>query len=138
MPFILTLKDLEDLPEQHTAPGKVIKGYGKNEEACEYELFPDRDGINRVCIKELERIEIQLGENLSDVADVADASGYMIIAGGLRPLPIGSTLDKKAGKFYWSPGPGFYGKYHLVFLIKDSGGQWSKKMIEIDIDSRFD
>jgi len=135
MLFTLTLEDLENLPGKSTAPGKMIKGYGKDEEACEYELFPDRNGINRVSIKELERIVIQLGENLADVADVR---GYMIIDGGLRPLPIGSTLAKKAGKFYWSPGPGFYGKYDLVFLIKDGGGQWSKKMIEINIDSRFD
>ncbi|MCX6580378.1 MAG: Ig-like domain-containing protein [Candidatus Aminicenantes bacterium] len=135
MPFAFTLKDLESLPGQSAAPGKVIKGYGKDDEVCEYELFPDEDGINRVSIKELERIEIQMGENLSDVADVR---GYMIIDGGLRSLPIGSTLDKKAGKFYWSPGPGFYGKYHLVFLIKDNGGQWSKKMIEINIGSKYD
>ena len=135
MPIMLTLRDLDYLPQQTRTPGKVIKGYGKDEDACGYELFPDTDGINRVSIKELERIVIQLGENLADVADVR---GYMIIDGGLRPLPIGSTLAKKAGKFYWSPGPGFYGKYDLVFLIKDGGGQWSKKMIEINIDSRFD
>jgi len=129
MPFAFTLKDLESFPGQSDAPGKVIKGYGKDEETCPYELFPDKDGdgINRVSIKELERIEIQMGENLSDI------QGYMIIDGSLRPLPIGATLAKKAGKFYWSPGPGFYGKYDFVFLIKDSGGQWSKKMIEIDI-----
>jgi hypothetical protein len=69
---------------------------------------------------------------------VADVRGYMIINGDLRPLPIGSTLAKKAGKFYWSPGPGFYGKYDLVFLIKDSDGQWSKKIIEINIGPSSD
>jgi len=36
----------------------------------------------------------------------------------LRILPVGSTLDRQKGIFYWEPGPGFQGKYHLVFLEK--------------------
>ncbi|MCX6579200.1 MAG: hypothetical protein NT166_03365 [Candidatus Aminicenantes bacterium] len=79
-------------------------------------------------IKELERIEMHFGQNFSAVR------GYMITGNQLRRLPIGSTPDKKTGAFYWSPGPGFYGTYDLVFLIKDAGGQWYKEMVEITIE----
>jgi hypothetical protein len=108
-----------------------VKGFEKYGEACETELYADYYGINRVAIKELERIELHFGENLSAVR------GYMIIGNRLKRLPIGSTLDKKAGIFYWSPGPGFYGTYNLVFLIKDNEKQWYKEIVEITIEPRF-
>jgi len=44
-------------------------------------------------------------------------SGYQLVNGERRPLPIGSSL--KRGVFYWQPGPGFLGEYHLVFEQKD-------------------
>ena len=44
-------------------------------------------------------------------------SGYELVNGERRPLPIGSSL--KRGVFYWQPGPGFLGEYHLVFEQKD-------------------
>jgi hypothetical protein len=43
--------------------------------------------------------------------------GYQLVNGEHRPLPIGSSL--KRGVFYWQPGPGFLGEYHLVFERKD-------------------
>ena len=44
-------------------------------------------------------------------------SGYQLVNGEHRPLPIGSSL--KRGVFYWQPGPGFLGQYQLVFEHKD-------------------
>jgi hypothetical protein len=44
-------------------------------------------------------------------------SGHQLVNGEHRPLPIGSSL--KRGVFYWQPGPGFLGEYHLVFEHKD-------------------
>jgi uncharacterized repeat protein (TIGR01451 family) len=44
-------------------------------------------------------------------------SGYQLVNGEHRPLPIGSSLNR--GVFYWQPGPGFLGQYHLVFERKD-------------------
>jgi len=128
-----SIKDFEYLPG-FTPSGqslKITKGFGKISEACESELISGENDIRRVAIKELERIEMHFGQNLSAVR------GYMITGNQLRRLPIGSTLDKKTGAFYWSPGPGFYGTYDLVFLIKDSEGQWYKEMVEITIEPRF-
>jgi len=34
-----------------------------------------------------------------------------------KRLPVGSTLDKENGIFYWMPGPGFKGEYLLHFSI---------------------
>jgi Beta-propeller repeat/Putative binding domain, N-terminal/NHL repeat len=44
-------------------------------------------------------------------------SGYQLVNGEHRPLPIGSSL--KQGVFYWQPGPGFLGDYNLVFERSD-------------------
>jgi len=58
-------------------------------------------------IEELGRVELPLGA----------VSGYQLVNGERRPLPIGSSL--KRGVFYWQPGPGFLGQYHFVFERKD-------------------
>lgn len=47
--------------------------------------------------------------------------GYLVVGDGLRPLPVGSTLAREAGVFYWSPGPGFWGDYALIFLNRRQG-----------------
>jgi hypothetical protein len=44
-------------------------------------------------------------------------SGYELVNGERRPLPIGSSL--KDGVFYWQPGPGFLGEFNLVFERTD-------------------
>jgi uncharacterized repeat protein (TIGR01451 family) len=57
-------------------------------------------------------------EELALVEFPLDAiSGYQLVNGERRPLPIGSSL--KRGVFYWQPGPGFLGQFHLVFQRKD-------------------
>jgi len=44
-------------------------------------------------------------------------SGYQLANGQHRPLPIGSSITR--GVFYWQPGPGFLGDYHLLFERPD-------------------
>jgi len=44
-------------------------------------------------------------------------SGYMRVNGERRPLPAGLSLSD--GVFYWHPGPGFRGRYELVFERPD-------------------
>lgn len=95
------------------------------------ELLPDENGLSRFVIKELERVEIKLGENYPDI------QGYLMNNNELNNLPIGSTLDRNSGTFCWSPGPGFVGRYSLVFILKDSNGLSFKKSIEIEIEPKF-
>ncbi|MCX6581321.1 MAG: leucine-rich repeat domain-containing protein [Candidatus Aminicenantes bacterium] len=109
----------------------IIKGYGEDATAIPQAVYPDENGIIAVVIKELERVEIQLGENNADIR------GYLISSNGLNKLPIGSTLDAKNGTFSWIPGPGFIGNYSLVFILTDANGQSFKKSIEIKIEPKF-
>jgi hypothetical protein len=67
------------------------------------QLEPDDDGVLRVKMQELERVELDLGAN----------SGHLLTNAQGRSLPIGSTL--KNGIFYWQTGLGFLGDYDLVF-----------------------
>jgi hypothetical protein len=54
----------------------------------------------------------------------------------LSPLPIGSTLDKDGGVFYWQPGPGFVGEYRFVFVAKDDQGRSTRKNIVVNIEPK--
>jgi Leucine-rich repeat (LRR) protein len=78
--------------------------------------------------REQERIQLTLAGNESSVE-----AGYLLLGGELRPLPIGSTLDRLANVFYWQPGAGFLGEYPLVFVLKEHGKQIKIKHIPIRI-----
>jgi hypothetical protein len=60
-------------------------------------------GVLEIQIEELERVQLDLGA----------ATGFVLLNGERRPLPIGSTLLD--GVFYWQPGPGFLGPFQLSF-----------------------
>jgi hypothetical protein len=57
----------------------------------------------RIDIEELGRIELPVDAD----------TGYLLVNGERRALPIGSSL--KDGVFYWQLGPGFLGTYNLEF-----------------------
>jgi len=61
----------------------------------------------------------------------------MVVAGELRPLPIGSTLDALSGMFSWMPGPGFLGSYNLVFVVKDAFGMARRIPVRVRISPKF-
>ena len=91
---------------------------------------PDNYGTLHVEIKEVERIEVNLGKGRG-------YRGYLVIGEELRPLPIGSTLDSSKGTFSWLPGPGFVGKYEMVFLKEDGLGITKRIPIEVVIKPKF-
>ena len=64
--------------------------------------------LNSVEIEQLALLELPLNAT----------TGYQLVNVERRPLPIGSSL--KRGVFYWQPGPGFLGEFHLVFERNDS------------------
>lgn len=61
----------------------------------------------------------------------------MVVGNQLRALPIGSTFDTEKGIFYWHPGPGFIGKYRLVFVTRSEIGTFTKRNITIKIVPQF-
>lgn len=62
-----------------------------------------------IAVRSLEPIEVHIG------GDSGSVSGYSLVGGDRRRLPVGSTLDEARGIFFWQPGAGFNGQYELVF-----------------------
>ncbi|MCX6584482.1 MAG: Ig-like domain-containing protein [Candidatus Aminicenantes bacterium] len=87
---------------------------------------PTFDELISVEIQELARVEINL-------SDEGVFEGYSVVGDQLRELPIGSTLDKENGIFYWQSGPGFVGEYRLLFIGRDNNGQQTRKNIVVNI-----
>jgi hypothetical protein len=105
-------------------------------ETHSYLLLDDLSGFKtrtiKRRIKEMERFELNL---LSIPLNSID--GYQIVGQQLRPLPPGSSLDPKSGKWYWSPGFGFFGDYRFVFVIKDVNGNLHNQYLKIKIEPKF-
>jgi hypothetical protein len=136
------MPEIIKIPVDYSGSVNLKKGYKTNIEP--ETIYPDEKGNITIEIKELERIVIHLREVQADV-EVEEKgsknsklySGYHITGDQLTPLPIGSTMDTEKGIFYWSPGPGFIGEYQLVFVEKGPNGVMNKKLINLNIVSKF-
>lgn len=110
-------------------PRKIRRGFAQR---AEPEIIqPDHNGTIRIEMREVERIEIDLGIGKG-------YRGYLIVGDQLRPLPIGSTLDARAGTFSWMPGPGFIGTYDLLFLQTDEFGITRRIPVKVTILPKFE
>ena len=138
---------ISNVPIDYVSPVEVIKGYKRNVNPSM--IYPGINGNITIDIKELERIEIHPVDDLAGIGVKAAGdpsnnskfkiqnskfySGYMVVGNQIRALPIGSTLDRERGVFYWQPGPGFLGRYHLVFIKNEKIEGEKKKQIIINI-----
>ncbi len=97
------------------------------------EDLQDEIDTPEIKVKELQHVEFQVSNHFSSIR------GYLSVDGKFRPLPIGSTLDRRTGRFYWDPGAGFVGPYQLVFVIEtpDGDGDVDQKTIEVTIEPKF-
>ncbi|MCX6563291.1 MAG: hypothetical protein NTU60_06765, partial [Candidatus Aminicenantes bacterium] len=93
-------------------------------------ILPDNYGSFQIEIREVERVEIDLGKGIG-------YQGYLVVGDQLRPLPIGSTLDQLTGTFSWMPGPGFVGAYDLVFIREAGSGMIRRIPIKVTIKPKF-
>jgi hypothetical protein len=118
-----------------SSPVWILKGYKWNTKP--FKNYPDDKGIITIEIKELQRIEVRLfpvGEGKQGgLAPLLNLSGYQVVSGQVRALPIGSTLDTQRGIFYWHPGPGFLGRYQLIFIKNSQTGKIKRIEVEIEI-----
>jgi hypothetical protein len=119
------------IPGDHLGPVWVKKG--RESDTMPREVIPDEKGFRTIEIQGLERVVIELspGDTGRSVF-----SGYLLEGDHLYPLPIGSTLDRERGIFYWCPGPGFIGEYRLVFIKAVDNEPGSSKMVTIKIVMR--
>lgn len=108
------------------APVRVIKGFNAGNR-LEWK-YPDRKGVMEIQIKQMERLRVFLRNRDEAIA------GYLLVGDELRRLPIGSTLDKEKGIFYWQPGPGFLGEYTFLFIFEGADGGFHKKIIKASIE----
>ncbi|MCX6580680.1 MAG: Ig-like domain-containing protein [Candidatus Aminicenantes bacterium] len=110
---------------------QVLGGRGAPPCAPVFDSYsPTFDKIKTVEIHELERVEINL--SAEEVLE-----GYSVVGDQLRELPIGSTLDREKGIFYWQPGPGFVGDYTLVFTTMGRGTERIAQKITVRILAKF-
>ena len=107
---------------------RVKKGYNRNIKP--QERFPDKNGNIAIEIEELQRLEIDLGVE-------STWTGFQEVGNRLRRLPIGSFFNSPKGIFCWQPGPGYVGRYRLVFLEKRPGGELRKKFVTVHILPKF-
>ena len=128
----LTANEIETLPRNDHDAIYIFNGYSDEIEAAGTMNTRARtrlaeNGVYTVDIKEMERLRITLTGNNTLIA------GNHLVNGQLHKLPAGTTLDTNKGMFSWQPGPGFLGKYHLVFIEKDAAGQTYRKDIIVNI-----
>lgn len=102
------------------------------------EVPVDAFGSRHVKVAELGRLELRLGE--------AVTGGFLMVNGTLRDLPPGSSLVE--GVFTWMPGPGYVGRYNLVFLRGGEQAQipvsvtigrqaeaWNSSLVRVQVDA---
>ncbi len=117
-----------EIPVDYFTP--VVRKTGLPGSVKSRDIYPDDKGTVTIEARELERVEVHLGNSLESCL------GYLDTGNRLRPLPTGSTLDVQKGVFYWTPGPGFLGEYHLIFISKSAPAPL-KKRVKIRIMPRF-
>jgi sugar lactone lactonase YvrE len=66
------------------------------------------DGVRRLQIPSLGRVELFLGGTV-------DSAG-LVIDGQTTDLPVGALLNVATGQFTWMPGPAFLGTHRLAFM----------------------
>lgn len=108
-------EDDQDIPIEIdiNEPVWVKTGYAVDTGASA--VYPGAAGAVEITIPEVERVEIRFDGPVE----------------ALGPLPIGSSLDRERGIFYWQPGAGVLGTHLLVFKTVDSTGKQWKKTIFI-------
>jgi hypothetical protein len=123
-PVCGSLSDLAAIPQDYKTP--VFWRTGFEAERTFEPAFPDDRGVAETALEEDGLVVVRLGGS-------GPTEGYMIVGDELRPLPAGATLDPANGTFSWMPGPGFLGRYDLVFVGQSAGGFPVKRLVAIRI-----
>jgi hypothetical protein len=126
-----TNSSITNIPADQSTPIEISKGFGKIDPQM---ILPDGNGISYIRIKENERVEIDLSHLMGSGSHI---TGYMVEGSKLNILPLGSTLDRKNGKFFWVPVAGFMGDYDLTFIVQSATGTL-RKDIRVTILPEFD
>ncbi|MDW7760061.1 MAG: hypothetical protein SCM96_05415 [Acidobacteriota bacterium] len=115
----------------------VYVGRGYTGRGAEEAAAPDHRGVVRLAMREIDRIEIMLGDPMASEPRGDIHAGFLMVGDELRSLPAGSRLDPRTGDFTWQLGPGFLGEYALVFIRDDGRGGWERSVVEITVAPRY-
>jgi putative Ig domain-containing protein/carboxypeptidase family protein len=88
------------------------------------------EGTGELALAPLERLELALGA--ADDTCPSTWAGYLVKDDVLSDLPVGASVDP-AGTFYWQAGPGFAGRFPLVFVRTDCRGQKQRVPVVVTI-----
>lgn len=125
----LRVMELEGYAENRE-PVSISRGIENgNKESVHYDA---EQGGFCLLTRELERLVVYLGKRGQNKSQ--GYRGYMKVGQQLRRLPVGSTLDKESGIFYWEPAPGFFGEYTLIFI---NDRNHLKRTLKIGIKPKF-
>ncbi|UCH95962.1 MAG: right-handed parallel beta-helix repeat-containing protein [Candidatus Aminicenantes bacterium] len=133
------------LPLDSSSDEPIYLRRGYSENVRPQRIYPGKDGIVHIEIEELERVEIHFLEGTRGLAPLSNVNefsngvpdGFRIVGKRFGALPIGSTLDRKLGVFYWQPGPGFLGEYQFHFISKEKNGKFTMRRLKIKIVPKF-
>lgn len=114
---------IEEISMSNIEPLRIEKSTDEKAHCIE----PDENGIYFIEIEELERLEVAIS------GSSAVTAGFILVGAQLKPLPVGTTLCEDTGKFYWTPGPGFVGNYHFVFIERDRDNYLNRKEVIVAI-----
>jgi len=131
------LPDLSEILIDYYMPIEILKGFKKDVEPGK--VYPDEKGISYIKLEELERVVIFLNSTqlITHHSSQNNISGYLLAGEKLKPLPIGSYLDRERGIFYWQPGPGHIGNYYLSFIVRELNGMQKRKDLLLNIIPKF-
>ncbi len=126
-----TVETISEVPPDYSAVH--VKKAASDDQTPEM-VFPEWSGEIRIRTRETEQVEVRLASQFDD--SEASYEGYVVMNGRMRPLPIGSTLDRTSGTFSWQPGPGFVGRYEFVFLRTGSNGIQTRIPVNVRISPK--
>jgi C1A family cysteine protease len=120
---------LHPIPVDYSEPVRIKRGCKRDTaNTALQEIYPDDKGNISIELKELQLLEIHFFDSTLNVEPRTL---------NLSRLPVGSTLDREKGIFYWQPGPGFIGEYQLVFIVKEPNEGMIRKNIIVTIIPKF-
>jgi hypothetical protein len=122
-------EDISQISRNRFDPVRVREGYHQDPAAVMETLYPDDHGVITIETRELHPLEIHFFEQENSMS----ISTLEIIS----PAPVGSSIDREKGIFYWQPGPGYVGDYRLVFIENCRHGQPSRREIHVKILPKF-
>ena len=95
----------------------------------------DAEPARMLTIAATERLSLVLDASAVERPCGGSWAGYLVKDGELAELPVGASIDP-SGTFYWQVGPGFAGRFPLLFIRTDCDGRKHRLPLLVMIENR--